>query len=134
MRLALGAELDGEDLVQLNDVAFEAQSRPGHVETPDTCGAFTDLGDAGIPVVDEVLAPSGEGECVVLAQILLVPHLESDVLDFGDDASGAGEFAVGEDVPVDEAACACLTLVVGPGDAVVQQPAASRSLLCSSPK
>lgn len=102
MRLALRPELDGEDLVQLNDVAFEAESRPGHVEAPHAGGAFPDLFDAGVPVVDQVLAPSGEGECVVFAQVLLVSHLESDVLDLGDDASGAGEFAVWEHVPVDE--------------------------------
>ena len=84
-------------------------------------GSLADLGDAGVPVVDEVLAPSGERQCVVLAQVLLVAHLETDVLDLGDDATRTGELPVGEDVPVDESACLGTASVVRTGDAVVEQ-------------
>ena len=74
-------------------------------------------------MLDEVAAPLGQGQRVVLAQVLLVQHLEADVLHLGDDPAGAGELTVGEDVAVDEVA-GLLAPVVRPGDAVVEQHAA----------
>ena len=53
---------------------------------------------------DEVGAPAGERLGVVLAQVLLVPHLEAVVLHRGDDRADALELAVREDVAVDEPA------------------------------
>jgi hypothetical protein len=65
----------------------------------------------------------------VLAQVLLVPHLEAGVVHVRDQVAGALELAVGEDVPVDEPAQADGRLgVVRPGDAVVQQPPARLQL------
>src|SRR6187200_685713 len=88
--------LDGEHLVQLDLVALERQPRPGHVEPPDLRGALTHLAHALVPVGLEVLAPALEGQRVVLAEVLLVAHLEPEVLDLGDDPAGAGQLAVGE--------------------------------------
>jgi hypothetical protein len=65
-----------------------------------------------------------QGEGVVRAQVFLVYDLESGVLRLGDDAPRSGEFAVGKDVTVDEQPRAGRRPVVGPGDAVVQQPSA----------
>ena len=118
-----GVRLDREHLVQLDLVGLEAHPRAGHVQAPDPRGALADLGDALVPVVGEVLAPAGQRHRVVLAQVLLVAHLETGVLDLGDDPAGAGQLAVGEDVAVDERA-GVLVAVVRAGDAVVQQPAA----------
>src|SRR3546814_19315573 len=66
--------------------------------------------------LDEILAPSGERQCVVLAKVLFVTHLEADVLDLGDDATRTGELPVGEEVPVDESACFGAASVVRTGD------------------
>ena len=61
-----------QHLVQLDLVALEPESRAGHVQAPDPRRALAHLGDALVPVVDEVAAPLGEGQRVVLAQVLLV--------------------------------------------------------------
>ena len=68
---------------------------------------------------------------VVLAQVLLVPHLEAaGVLHRADDPAGPGQLAVGEDVAVDEAARQSAgAAVVRAGDAVVEQPAAGAQLV-----
>ncbi len=63
-----------------------------------------DLGDRLVPVLDEVGAPVAQRQRVVGTQVLLVQHLEADILRLGDDAARAGELAVGEDVAVDESA------------------------------
>ena len=83
-----------------------------------------DLFDGFVPVLDEVAAPVAQRQRVVVAQVLLVHHLEPDVLGLGDDAARAGELPVGEDVAVDEPACRRPSPVLGPGDAVVEQQCA----------
>ena len=40
------------------------------------------LGDGLVPVLDQVRAPVAQRHRVVLAQVLLVQHLEADVLRF----------------------------------------------------
>jgi hypothetical protein len=59
----------------------------------------------------------------MFAEVFFVADLEAGVLGVGDDAAGADEFAVGEDVAVDEGASAAVA-VVWAGDAVVQEAAA----------
>ncbi len=56
-------------------------------------------------------------------------HLESDVLDIGDDAARTDQLAVGEDVAVDEIARLGGAGVVRPGDAVVEEQAAVAQLV-----
>src|SRR5436305_769493 len=77
--------LHAEHLVQLDRVALEAEPRPGHVERPHPRTLRPDLGDRLVPVGTEVGAPPGECPRVVLAEVLLVPHLETVVLHRGDD-------------------------------------------------
>src|SRR5260221_359504 len=120
-----GAQLDPENLVQLDLVAVEPQPRPGHIEPPDPGGSLTDLGNGLLPVLVKVGAPGGKGERVVLPQVLRVPDLEAGIVQVGDQVSGAFQLAVGEDVPVDEPIGDPRgAAVVRPGDAVIQQPAA----------
>src|SRR5688572_16658710 len=79
-RVAAGAVLRGlgcQHVVELDLVALKAQPGAGHVEAPHPGGAFADLGDAGVPVVHEVLAPGSEGLGVVDPDVLLVLHLEA---------------------------------------------------------
>ena len=109
--------------MQLDPTALEAQPRPGHVHAPDAGRRLAHLLDAGVPVLLEVAAPLGEGERVVLAEVLLVADLEARVLGGSDDRPGADQLAVQEDVAVDEGTGRPQP-VVGAGDAVVeQQPA-----------
>ena len=56
---------------------------------------------------DEVAAPVPQCQRIVVAQVLLVHHLQADVLHLGDDPAGTGELPVGEDVAVDETARGC---------------------------
>ena len=114
--------------MELDLVALEADPRAGHVEAPHPGGALADLGDARVPVVDEVLAPAGQRLGVVDAEVLLVLHLEAGVLDLGDDLAGADQLAVGEDVAVDERPVS-LRAGCRPGDAVVEQPALRAQLV-----
>src|SRR5215213_6863457 len=118
---AVGRRLGRQHLVELDLVDREAHPRAGHVQAPDARGALTDLGNALVPVLDQVAVPAGEGLGVVRPQVLLVVDLEPDVLDRRDDAAGPGQLTVGEDVAVDERTGVRL-LVVRPRDAVVQQP------------
>ena len=109
--------------MQLDDVALEPEPRAGHVEPPHPGRALADLGHRLVPVRVEVGAPAGQGHRVVLAQVLLVPHLEPGVVDEGEQVARSFQLAVGEHVAVDETADhPARALVVRPGDAVVQQP------------
>ena len=102
---------------------------PGHVQPPHPGRALADLGDRLGPVRVQVGGPGGQRLGVVLAQVLLVPHLEAGVVHVRDQVAGSLEFPVGEDVAVDEPARADGGLdVVRPGDAVVQQPPAGPQL------
>ena len=87
-----------------------------------------DLGDRLVPVLDQVAAPVAQRHRVVVAQVLLVQHLETDVLDLGDDPPGSGELPVGEHVAVDEPARGRAVPVVVAGDAVVEQQTAGAQL------
>lgn len=78
---------DGEYLMQLNLVAFEAQSGRGHIKAPHLRGSLTDLRHAGIPIGLEVGAPVAKRQTVVLAKVLGVSDFETDVLHVGDDAA-----------------------------------------------
>src|SRR3954452_7887601 len=113
--------LDTEHLVQLDGVSLEPELGAGHVHGPDPRAARTDLGDRLVPVLREVRAPSGESLRVVLAKVLLVPHLEAVVLHRRDDRADTFELPVREDVAVDEAADAMVLGVGRAGDAVVEQ-------------
>jgi hypothetical protein len=99
---AVRVQLDRQHLVQLNDVRFEAQSRPGHVQAPHLGGRQADLLDRLVLVFVEDAAPVAQRQYVVVAQVLLVDHLEADVRCLGDDAAGASQLPVGEHVAVDE--------------------------------
>ncbi len=125
--VAVVVELDRQNLVQLNDIGLEAQSRARHVESPHLGGGQPDLLDGLVPVLDEVAAPVAQRQRVVVAQVLLVHHLEADVLRLGDDPARSGQLTVGEDVAVDEATRRGALPVVRPGDAVVQQQRARRA-------
>src|SRR5665809_124451 len=83
--LAVVGGAGGEHVVELDLVPFEGEPGPRHVEPPHPGGALTYLRDGVVPVVLQVLAPGGEGERVVAAQVLLVPHLQPGVLHLGDD-------------------------------------------------
>ena len=99
------------------------EPRPGEVERPDLGGARGRPRGRLVPVVAEVAAPVAAGHGVVLAQVLLVPHLEALVLHDRHHRARAGQLAVGEDVAVDETrARDAGVAVVDPGDAVVEQP------------
>src|SRR5882757_6371984 len=120
--LALGTQPDTEHLVQLDDVVVEPEPRSGHVEAPHPGGALANLGYRLVPVRVEIGAPGGQGHRVVLAQVLLVTHLEPGVVDEGDQVARSFQLPVGEHVAVDETADhAARALVVRAGDAVVQQ-------------
>jgi hypothetical protein len=120
---------DAEHLVQLDVVAVEAEPRACHVQPPDPGGALADLLDRLAPVRVQVRAPGRQGPGVVLAQVLLVADLEAGVVHERDQVAGSLQLAVGEDVPVDEPGLADGGPgVVGPGDAVVEEPAAGVQL------
>src|SRR6476646_8058017 len=119
--MAVRVQLDGQNLVQLNDIGLEAQSRPRHVEAPYLCGRQSDLLDRLVPMVDEIAAPVAQRQRVMVAEVLLVNHLEADVLRLSDDPAGAGELPIGEDVAVDKSARTRPGPVFGTGDAVVEE-------------
>src|SRR5215467_7500229 len=127
-RVARRVELDPEDLVQRDHVPLEPESRAGHVQPPHPRRARTDLGDRLVPVGVEVGAPPGQGEGVVLAQVLLVPDLEPRVVHSREQVPGAFQLTVGKHVPVDEIPRTGRIAVVRPGDAVVEQPPARLQL------
>ena len=102
--VAVRIQLDRQNLVQLNDIRLKAQSRARHVQAPHLGGGQPDLFDRLVPVFDEVAAPVAQRQRVVVAKVLLVYDFQADVLRLGDDAAGAGELPVREDVAVDEAA------------------------------
>ena len=87
-----------------------------------------------VPVLDQVPAPVAQRQRVVVAQVLLVQHLQADVLDLGDDAAGTGQLPVGEHVAVDEAAGLGAGPVVGAGDAVVEEQPAVAQLGLQEPE
>src|SRR5450759_362367 len=112
----------GEDLMQLDAIAFKGQPGAGHVQPPDSRRRQVNFGDAFVPVFFEVLAPASQGTSVVHPQVLLMLHLEAGVLHRAHDVAGAGELPVREDVLADEAALAQPGVaVVRSGDAVVEQ-------------
>src|SRR3954452_10652723 len=120
---------DGEHLVQLDLPPFEAQLGAGQVHPPYLGRGLAGLGDAGVPVRHQVVAPGGTGPAVVLAKVLLVPRFQPGVLQVGDDPADAGQFPVREDVPVDEATPHPGRVdVVRPGDRVVKHPPAGPQL------
>src|SRR5882757_6064096 len=84
--IAVRVELDRQNLVQLNDIGFEAQPRPCHVQPPHLRGRQPDLLDRLVPVLDEIAAPVAQRQRVVMAQVLLMHDFEADVLRLGDDA------------------------------------------------
>src|SRR6476646_4243376 len=128
--LAQFRRLRGEHLVELDPVALERQPRPGEVQTPDPRHVETGLGHRGVPVRRQVVAPVPGRHRVVLAQVLVVAHLEALVLHGRDDVARAGEATVREHVAVDEPSRRdARVLVVGAGDAVVQQPTAYQQLV-----
>ena len=127
-------QFDRQNLVQLNHIRLEAKPRPGHVQAPHLGGGKPDLGDRLVPVLDEVGAPVPQRHRVVLPQVLLVHHLQADVLGLGDDATRAGELAVGEHIAVDETARCGAGPVVGPGDAVIEQQCAGAHLGLQEPE
>src|SRR5262245_28472197 len=102
---SVGVQPDPEDLVQFHDVVIEADARARHVQPPHPGGARPDLGDGLVPVGIQVRAPGRERPCVVLAQVLLVPDLESCAVHDRYQVAGPFQFPVGEHVPVDETAC-----------------------------
>src|SRR5580698_7893689 len=127
---AIRAELDAEDLMQLDLVALEAEPRPGHVQPPHTGRSLADFGHCLVPVVVQVGAPGGQRLGVVLAQVLLVPDLKAAVVHQGQQVTGTLELAVREHVPVDEAiGNPGRAGVVRPGDAVVEYPPLRHELL-----
>src|SRR5690349_20911650 len=120
---------DAQDLVELDPVELEAEPGSGHVEPPDPRRALADLGHRLVPVGVEVAAPARERLGVVLAEVLLVADLEAGVVHLRHQVTGPLQLAVGEDVAVDEPVpLHRRTRVVGPGDAVVQQPPAGPQL------
>src|SRR5215471_7475111 len=122
-------EPDAEDLVQRDHVPLETEAAARHVQPPHPGRALTDLGDRLVPVGVEVGAPPGQGQGVVLAQVLLVPDLEPRLVHPCHQVPGALQLAVGEHGPVDEPAhVAGRHAVVRPGDAVVEQPRARLEL------
>ena len=76
-------------------------------------------------MLGEVLVPVMQGERVVLAQVLLMHHVEAGVMDARFDEAGRAEITVREDVTVEEFVGTGLAvgLVVADGDLVVQQSA-----------
>ena len=88
--------------MQLNGVQIESQSRRRHVQAPDPCRAQARFGNRLIPVRFQVVAPVLEGECVVLAEVLLVPDLEARIVHRAHDVPRPRELAIGKDVAVDE--------------------------------
>src|ERR1022692_4204932 len=127
--LAGSFEPDAEYLVQLDLIPLETEPRACHVQPPDPRRGRPDLGDRLAPVRVQVGAPAGQGHRVVLAQILLMPDLETRVVHPRDQVAGTFEFTVREDVAVDESFLNDPRPgVVRPGDAVVQQPAARHQL------
>ena len=107
--MAVDGRLHRQDLVQLDLVALEGDPPARHGETPDLRGALTGLPDALVPAGHEVLAPRLASQCVVLAELLLVPDLEADVLHLGGDAAGVRQLSIGEHVAVDERRVSGLT-------------------------
>src|SRR5215467_15101463 len=72
-----GFQPDAENLVEFDDVALESKARARHVQPPHPGGARPDLGDGLVPVGIQVRAPAGERARIMLAQVLLVPDLET---------------------------------------------------------
>src|ERR1035441_3326785 len=117
-------ELDAKNLMQLDLVALETEPRAGHVEPPDPRGTVAHLGNRLVPVRVQVGAPPRQGLGVVLAQVLRMPHLEARVVHQRHQIARPLQLPVGEHVPADEpVGHPGRALVVGTGDAVVQQPA-----------
>src|SRR5580693_1181829 len=126
---AAGGQPDAQHLVQLDLVALETEPGSGHVQPPDPGGARPDISHRLVVVRVQVRAPGGEGLRIVLAQVLLVPYLEAGVVHARDQVPGALELPVREHVAVDEPTAAAGRLgAIGPGDAVVEQPAARLEL------
>src|SRR5690606_32768760 len=120
--------LHREDLVDADAVLLEGGRGGGQVEPPDAGPARAGQTGGAVPVRLQVLHPAAQGERVVLADRLHVAHLEPGALQQAHGGADGGEFAVGEDVGVDER-----VQVVGPlvplgaaGDLVVEQPPAGR--------
>src|SRR5699024_887427 len=116
------AELDRDDLVQLDLVVLEPVLAGAHVEAPQPGLGLADLPARLVPVVDEVGTPVAQRERVVGAQVLLVDHLEPGVLGLEVHGAGTRQFAVREDVAVDKSAGLDGLGVVRAGDAVVEKP------------
>lgn len=75
-------------------------------------------------MLDEVGAPLLERQCVVVAQVLLVQHLQPDVLYLGDNPPRSGQLSIREDIAINEIPCDGRRSIVGPRDAVVEQQTA----------
>src|SRR5271165_371385 len=90
--------------MNLDAVQIEAYARDGHIQAPHAGAALADLADRLLPVALQVLTPLAQRHRVVLAQVLLVAHLEAVVVHRADDGAEALEFPVGEDVAIDEGA------------------------------
>ena len=80
VRVAHTVWLGGQELVNLNAVELEVQGAGGHIHAPHLGALESDLLDRVIPVLGEILVPVMQGERVMLAQVLLVHHVETGVM------------------------------------------------------
>ena len=67
--------------MHLNVVHLEIERATGHIEPPQTGLRLTDELDGVIPMRHQILVPTVQRECIVLAEVLLIDHLEARVLD-----------------------------------------------------
>jgi len=74
--------------VQLDGVEVETEPRGCHVQAPDPSGTQSRFGDGLVPVILEVFAPVLESKCVVFAQVLLMPYLETGRVHCTHDVAG----------------------------------------------
>lgn len=104
----------------------KASAEARHVQAPDAGPSVAGELHRPLPVRLQVGHPAPQGQRVVLADRLHVPHLEAGAFELGDGGADRRQFAVGEHVGVDELVDLVRRLVPlgAAGDLVVEEPSA----------
>ena len=126
------AELHTQHLVELDVVDVEADPGRRHVELPHTSPAQSDFGDGLLPVGVEIRAPVAARHRVVLAQVLLVPRLETVVLHRRDDRPTPINSPSGKTYRSMKPPARARSPSGRSGDAVVEQTTLRSQLACES--
>ena len=116
--------LDQQGLIEIEPADLEAVGRTGHVEPPDPVGHLVGQTDSFLVAGFQAPHPVAQGHGVVLPLALEIAGLQTNGLGGAQSGGNGQQFAVGEDVPVDEGGAGGVGMTQAAGDALIEKDSA----------